>query len=183
MFSHSLMSETSRQLLAAATTAFALTELLVEQGVIRQDDLAARQETVRASLMEQVESSGLGLFVNDKDKDKYEIRDHPPINCAERVHLCKAACCTLRFPLSRQDVEEGVVRWDFGRPYWNLVSKSGYCVHCSPEKRSCEVYENRPGPCRSFDCREDKRIWLDFEGMVVNPKLEVAIGGLVQIKS
>jgi hypothetical protein len=26
-------------------------------------------------------------------------------------------------------------------------------------------------PCRGFDCRNDKRIWLDFENKVINPEL------------
>jgi hypothetical protein len=33
----------------------------------------------------------------------------------------------------------------------------------------CTVYDARPIPCRGFDCREDRRIWLDFEGRVPNP--------------
>jgi hypothetical protein len=35
----------------------------------------------------------------------------------------------------------------------------------------CTVYDARPVPCRGFDCREDKRIWRDFEGRVPNPAL------------
>src|SRR5829696_5978976 len=172
MFTHSLISETSRQVLEAATDTFALADLLVEQGVIDKDVLAARRAAVHTTLLKEIERSGLGLFVNHEHEDKYQLTDLPEINCAERVHLCKAACCTLRFPLSRQDVEEGLARWDFGRPYWNLTDGTGYCVHCAPGKRHCKIYENRPAPCRLYDCREDKRIWADFENMVVNPDLD-----------
>ena len=35
----------------------------------------------------------------------------------------------------------------------------------------CGVYEQRPIPCRGYDCREDGRIWLDFERRVVNPAI------------
>jgi hypothetical protein len=27
-------------------------------------------------------------------------------------------------------------------------------------------------PCRAFDCRQDRRIWLDFEARIVNPLIE-----------
>ncbi|MCD4809916.1 MAG: hypothetical protein K8R17_08475 [Methanosarcinales archaeon] len=32
-------------------------------------------------------------------------------------HLCKAVCCKFPFVFSRQDVEEGAIRWEFDRPY------------------------------------------------------------------
>jgi hypothetical protein len=35
------------------------------------------------------------------------------IDCPRRIPLYKAACCRLRFALSRQDVEEGIVQWGF----------------------------------------------------------------------
>ena len=175
MFNHSLMSETSRQILSAATAAFALADLLVEKGVIEEDALKARRDSVQTMLLKQVEDSRLGLFVNEEHTDKYALVELPQINCTERLPLCQAACCALPFPLSRQDVEEGIVRWDFGRPYWNLRDRTGYCVHNDAEKRCCGVYNARPGPCRLYDCRQDTRIWLDFEGMVVNPDLAASL--------
>jgi Fe-S-cluster containining protein len=90
----------------------------------------------------------------------------PQINCHERIHACKGACCALRFALSRQDVEEGVVRWDLGRPYLNRQAADGYCVHSDPTSRSCGAYAQRPAPCRIYDCRSDDRIWLDFDKMI-----------------
>ena len=35
----------------------------------------------------------------------------------------------------------------------------------------CGVYQNRPLICRTYSCRNDKRIWLDFENYVVNPDI------------
>jgi Fe-S-cluster containining protein len=172
MFDHSMLSETTRQMVETATEASAVVELLVERGLIDPAELAARSERIRADLQHDLARRGLGLYLNQDDDDKYDLTDLPQINCAERVHLCKAACCTLRFPLSRQDVEEAVVRWDFGRPYWNLTDQTGYCVHCTPTRTACAIYEHRPSPCRRYDCREDERIWADFEGMVVSPGLD-----------
>lgn len=48
---------------------------------------------------------------------------------------------------------------------------NGYCSHLDPNTFGCTVYENRPVPCRAFDCRNDKRIWLDFENMILNPDI------------
>jgi Fe-S-cluster containining protein len=175
MFTHSVMSATTQELLAAASSLYALIDLLLEQGVIDRDDLNARREAMLATLSKKVEESGLGFYLNQQHPDKYAMTDLPEIDCAERIPLCQAACCKLRFPLSRQDVEEGTVRWDLGQPYWNLQTREGYCVHCDVDDRHCAVYEKRPAPCRAYDCRQDERIWIDFDAMIVNPDLEEAI--------
>jgi Fe-S-cluster containining protein len=43
-------------------------------------------------------------------------------------------------------------------------------VHFDRESGRCLVYENRPATCRVFDCRDDKRIWTDFEKRIPAPK-------------
>jgi hypothetical protein len=78
---------------------------------------------------------------------------HTPINCADRTHLCHAACCKL---------------WEIpeiGKP------KDTKCENLTCGLR-CGIYEDRPPTCRQYDCRNDKRIWLDFENYVINPELE-----------
>jgi Fe-S-cluster containining protein len=172
MFDHSLMSETPRQALQASTAALALAQLLVEHGVIDDREFAERRSSLATELQEHVGQTGVGLFLNNAHEDKYALDQLPQINCAERVQLCKAACCTLRLRLSRQDVEEGTAQWDLGRPYWNRQDADGYCVHHDPEGGGCRIYEHRPDPCRVFDCRNDERIWSDFDAIVVNPELE-----------
>jgi Fe-S-cluster containining protein len=94
--------------------------------------------------------------------DKYRVdpAELPDIPCAELLHLCRARCCTFRFALSQQDLDEGVVRWDAGDPYY-IAQSDGACVHLDDE-RGCTIYPHRPRPCRVFDCREDRRIWRDF---------------------
>jgi Fe-S-cluster containining protein len=95
--------------------------------------------------------------------DKYRVpkEELPEIDCAALVHLCKARCCTFRFALSHQDLDEGVVRWDEGEPYV-IAQEKGRCVHLDA-RGGCTVYAQRPRPCRVFDCRDDLRIWKDFE--------------------
>ena len=104
--------------------------------------------------------------------DKYALdRTHEPIDCDARVALCHAACCRLRVPLTHQDLDEGIVQWDRGQPYLNRQRADGYCVHCDPASLRCATYEQRPGLCRSYDCRGDSRIWIDFERRIPNPDL------------
>lgn len=172
MFGHSLASETARQALAGSTAALALAQLLVERGLIDEQEFAQRRAAIARALQEKEERDGVGLFIHQGDEDKYTLTELPQINCAERVHLCKAACCRLRFPLARQDVEEGVVQWELGRPYLNRQDATGYCVHSDPQGRGCQIYDRRPATCRVFDCRRDPRIWTDFDAMSVNPELE-----------
>jgi hypothetical protein len=33
----------------------------------------------------------------------------------------------------------------------------------------CTVYDDRPGTCREYDCREDKRVWIDYEKRIPAP--------------
>ena len=99
--------------------------------------------------------------------DKYATKA-TMLPCDELLPLCRARCCTLRFALSSADLDEGVIRWDYGQPYLIRQRKSdGYCVHNHPETHHCTVHEARPRACRSYDCRTDKRIWLDFDNRVV----------------
>ena len=106
--------------------------------------------------------------------DKYAIKSTVEIDCASRLELCKGVCCKLEFPLSKQDFEEGIVAWDPKRPYIGAKGADRRCVHQVRESCGCEVYENRPAPCRTYDCRNDRRVWLDFEGRVINPIVEEA---------
>jgi Fe-S-cluster containining protein len=100
-------------------------------------------------------------------EDKYRATAEGP-DCLALLHLCKGKCCTLHFPLSSQDLDEGVIRWDYGRPYMiRQRVEDGYCVHSEPDQRCCTVYQHRPKPCRIYDCRNDQRIWADFDKRIV----------------
>jgi Fe-S-cluster containining protein len=95
--------------------------------------------------------------------DKYATKG-PEIPCAELLHLCKARCCTMGFALSTKDLDEGIIRWDYGQPYMiRQRASDGYCVHNDPATLACTVHAHRPLVCRTYDCREDNRVWVDFE--------------------
>lgn len=89
------------------------------------------------------------------------------INCADRVHLCKAVCCKLNFILTPSEVQAGKVKWDDKHPYLIAHQPNGYCAHIEGNLR-CNVYSDRPALCRRFDCSKDPRIWKDFDNYVVN---------------
>ena len=90
------------------------------------------------------------------------------VDCAARMHVCKAVCCSLPFPLSADEVEAGDVRWDLGHPYVIRQTAEGYCVHNDRTSGGCDVYDKRPGVCRGYSCAHDERIWTDFDNMVLN---------------
>jgi len=105
----------------------------------------------------------------DLGGDKY---DELPadVPCGELLPLCHARCCAMRFSLSTQDLDEGIIRWDYGQPYViRQRGSDGYCVHNDPDTRFCTVREARPRVCRSYDCRDDARVWLDYEARIPAP--------------
>ncbi|MCJ7602704.1 MAG: YkgJ family cysteine cluster protein [Desulfobulbaceae bacterium] len=106
------------------------------------------------------------VMLNDV-ADKYVLTDLPDIDCDKRLPTCKARCCTLGFPLSRQDLDERVVQWDYGQPYHIRFTENGYCVHNAPDSRVCRIYDQRPAVCRTYDCRKDERIWKDFDRGII----------------
>lgn len=166
----------SRTHLAAAQVA-ALAELLVARGVLSADELERLRLDAESRIEAEYDDMGMKVHVGH-EPDKYTMGGQAvEIDCENRLHLCRAACCRLRFPLSEQDIREGVVEWQLDQPYLNRQRDDGYCVHCSAADGRCGVYEHRPAVCRRYDCRQDGRIWLDFERRIVNPKLEEAIDG------
>ena len=172
LYTHSRLNANTGKGLETASFLHALIELLDEKGIITVDELDTRKRAVGQRLVEQYRHNGSGVMLQDPEYDKYAFEEGVTIDCASRVHLCRAACCRLPFALSRQDIREGVVHWDLGQPYLIAHDGNGTCGHLDPEARACTVWPQRPVPCRAFDCRRDARIWLDFERMIVNPDVQ-----------
>lgn len=169
-FLHFMSMQTKLDLMDLVSTLFALLEELVESGQLNIESFDERrlkfQEKEESRLKERPH-----VQVADPI-DKYALDNLPQIDCDSRLHLCKARCCKLNFPLSFQDLDERVVQWDYGKPYQILQRLDGYCVHNHRQKKHCCVYKNRPAICRTYDCRQDKRIWLDFEQRIPAPETE-----------
>lgn len=171
-YAHTRATANTGKLLEVASFAYAAIELLAEQGLLTIEELDQRKRTVAERLVKKYTADGMGAAYQDPEFDKYTCDRTAQIDCERRLHLCKAACCRLRFALSRQDVEEGIVQWEFSHPYFIAHSADGYCRHLNEEKLSCSIHTNRPVPCRAYDCRNDKRIWSDFDEKLLSPELE-----------
>lgn len=98
--------------------------------------------------------------------DKHAVPSPPDLDCLALAPLCKMRCCReLDIELSEQDLTDGI-RWQLEAPYLLARNPQG-CVYLSEE--GCGCYAIRPGTCRSYDCRGDSRIWLDFENKLPAP--------------
>ncbi len=166
---HQLGVNTSK-VLEAASFLYALIELLIEKGILTEEELNERKVSVANRLVEKFRELGMGAVFQEKEQDKYTFESEVQIDCENRVHLCKAACCKMSFALSRQDIEEGKLRWNLGKPYLIARGEDGYCYHLDRTTYLCTIRGQRPVPCRAYDCRKDKRIWLDFEKGIINPE-------------
>lgn len=166
-FAHVMMSINQLEGREGTIFARALAELMVGKGMIAQEELQTMMDQVR----EQMEAVPTPKVMLSRTEDKYTAEHTVLLDCASRIHICKAKCCTLTFYLTDQDLDEGIVRWDYGRPYWIQKREDDYCVHCDPETSRCRVHQSRPYVCRAYDCRNDERIWVDFERMIPNPEL------------
>ncbi len=172
LYCHSRINANTSKLLESGSFLYALVELLAEKGLLDLKELETRKRAVAARLLDHFLDKGMGVAMQEGEQDKYSFCGTVEIDCENRVHLCKAACCRMSFALSQQDVEEGVVKWDLGRPYLIAQDADGYCRHLDRATQRCTAREHRPLPCRAYDCRNDKRIWADFENKIVNPELE-----------
>lgn len=156
----------------AAAHVLAVAELLIAKGVIGLDELDQRRRAIKDRLQRAYVEAGPTVQVSTEVADKYAIGVATvEIDCQARLSLCQAACCRLRFALSEQDIEEGLINWTLSEPYLNRQRADGYCIHCDDHTMACKVYQARPAVCRRYDCRNDSRIWVDFERRIPNPDL------------
>lgn len=158
-FVHLMELQTKARLAEVAANLNALVEVLVGEGQLpleafeKRRRLTVLREEQRAAAEATVELSPV--------PDKYAV-EGPAIDCAARLPVCRARCCSLPFTLSVQDLDERIVRWDYARPYRVAKGGDGRCIHLA-EAGSCSIHASRPAACRAYDCRKDRRIWQDFD--------------------
>jgi len=182
LYTHSRLNDNTQKEMLNSSFLFALIEILEKKGVISIDELDEKKKEVAQRLVKKFSESGLGLLYQDPEMDKYTFEKVSDVPCTEQIETCKAICCKLPFALSRQDVNEGIIKWEFGRPYVIAHDNDGYCVHLNRRTYACTVHHNRPVPCRGFDCRKSKRwkIWKDFEKRVLDPDFEKAVSDAIE---
>jgi hypothetical protein len=170
LYSYRQLDTNAVKVYEASAHLYSLIELLVMKGIIGVEELDQRKKMVEKRLQDSFTEAGIGVRVQSSDTDKYDIEGEAKIDCDKRVHLCRGACCALTYALSLQDIHEGV-RWSLGQPFMNARGEDGYCVHLQRDTLKCSIYEHRPVVCRHYDCRNDRRIWLDFDNAIINPAL------------
>ncbi len=177
LYTHTRINANTTKTLEAASFLYALIELLNEKGLLTIEELDERKRQVAERLVKSFVDSGLGLMYQDPEYDKYTFKQEVQVDCENMLDICKAVCCKLPFALSKQDVEEGIIRWEFGRPYLIAHGDDGYCVHLDRNTYRCTVREHRTVPCRGFDCRANEKwhVWVDYEKRILNPELEKQI--------
>lgn len=164
-FGHMIMSMNRHVGQEGACYAQAILGLLLEKEIITSEEFEERVEAHRKAMAEYPDVK------LSQTPDKYTCEEII-IDCAARLPLCRAVCCTFRFYVTPQDLDEGIVKWDYGHPYWIRRREDGFCVHFDTDSSMCKIHDNRPFTCRVFDCRKDERVWVDFEKRTPNPELE-----------
>lgn len=164
-FAHIMMMVNQNQSQEAIAVLQALVNVLLQKGVISKNDLLAPMEEAR----KEIEAAPVPRVRMAEMGDKYAETENIEIDCEARIPYCHARCCSFRFFLTKQDLDEGVARWDYGNPYWIKQASDGYCVHSETKTRACTIHSQRPHVCRKYDCRNDPRVWLDFDKMIPAP--------------
>ncbi len=166
LFVHAALSEQATHSNQIEAVVNGLADLLVRLDVVNASDLVEAVETTRRQLAEAGQDASVGVAIrNDGDAPSVPAE---AIDCEARLPVCKAVCCRLRFALTVEEIERGPVKWDLGRPYFNRHAPSGYCHRIDEDTLGCTVYDERPMPCRQYNCAGDERIWKDFEAMEIN---------------
>jgi hypothetical protein len=171
LYAHHRANANTAALHETSSTLDAVVEVLVDEGLVDASRLEEVRSRTAPKRERQFHERGMAVAIQDFDQSKYSFEGGTAIDCESRMHLCGAACCKLPVALSKEDVEEGVLRWELGRPYLLLHDDDHHCHHFDRETQRCGAYGERPIPCRAYDCRHDDRIWLDFEAGIVNPAI------------
>ena len=137
-----------------------LVEMLIGRGVLRKNDGRILDLFGRSAARPRVRLAVV--------RDKHAITG-PAIDCAAHLHLCHARCCSFQVELDPVEVRAGTLRWNLEEPYLLERVDDGYCAHLGRDGGGCECYGDRPATCREYDCREDRRVWLDYEARIPAP--------------
>lgn len=161
-FVHAMEMQTRLQLERVDAMVAAVVRVLAAQGTLSRP---AVEEQLERTQREARERNLADLHVRiGPAVDKYTVSTPPDLDCASLMPICQGRCCRLSFSLSFQDLDERELEWEYGLPYQiRQRPGDGYCVHSDADTHRCGVYAKRPAVCRSYDCRDDKRVWVDFE--------------------
>jgi len=149
---------------------------------VTSDGLADLLATAAAHDMLAPEPSPAELrragYMPREDSAEEEARSDVFVDCVARMPICQAICCKLGIHLSSDEVAGGKLTRDPDNEYLLLRDEDGRCTHQDRGTGFCSIYEDRPKPCRHYSCAGDRRIWRDFDGMVLNQEwIDANLGG------
>ena len=111
------------------------------------------------------------MLLQDPEYDKYTFAGGVRIDCENRVHLCRAACCRLPFALSKQDIQEGTCAGISASRIMIAQEEDGYCTHLDRSCHRCTVTSIGRFRAAATTAGRTRRIWLDFENKTINPDI------------
>ncbi len=175
LFAHTVLTEQIIRQNESDAFLYGLIDYLSQKGIVIPDELLQQVQAVKKEILEKKDYAKLGVVI--RVDSETEEQPFVPVNCSERLHICKAVCCKLSFPLSIKEIESGTLKWEMGKPYRIRHQSNGYCCHIENMDKKCSLYESRPSVCKKYSCANDARIWTDFERMILNDKwLEENLG-------
>ena len=166
-FTHSSLSNQAERINEIESFLYGLIDTLIDDGKVEKEKLEKVVKKVRTETVERKEHFHAGIAIR-MDGEEKKKDDFVPVNCEERLPVCKGVCCKLNFALSVDEIEDGTAKWDLGQPYYIRHKTTGYCTHLDENKQCCSIYNNRPKVCKKYSCAADTRIWKDFEKMELN---------------
>ena len=144
LFAHTSSSIHATRMNEIESFLYGTIDLLIQEGVLSEKTIQERVKQLQEEMQLRNETINAGVALridaNNQTEEKKET-----INCAERIHLCKAVCCQLNFALNTEEIESGKVKWDMGRPYFIRQEKDCYCFwsKCCEESTSPDSRKSR----------------------------------------
>jgi hypothetical protein len=96
LYTHNRLNANARQTREAAAYIYALIELLDAKGLVSPAELEPLRESMEQTLVDKHRHEGNGVAFQDPEQDKYTFAA-AEIDCAGRVHLCKASLLSPAF--------------------------------------------------------------------------------------
>lgn len=77
------------------------------------------------------------------------------VDCASRIEICRANCCTYVFALTMEEVKLNFFKFNPERPYYMARDPDGYCPYLDRTTFKCLIHEQRPLRCRKYACSQE----------------------------
>jgi hypothetical protein len=79
------------------------------------------------------------------------------VDCASKISLCSAGCCSHVFALTQEEVKTGFYQYNPNRPYYMARDADGFCPYLDRKTFFCSIHDRRPLRCRKYTCENDVR--------------------------